>query len=351
LRLAGLVCIRDGVIRTRNRIYEGVFDREWVRANMPQAELQRQRRAVRLGVVRTAAIAGCLIAILTALFFYAREAEQRANARAEAEAGARAELEAMRLRLSAAEAEARASAQSEAQIRADTLTLLAITEQDTRAKEAARRLAIEERRSQANARSSTASIDLLLKHVTNQIGLVLVRFPRDLWVSKYEVTQGEFSKVMGRNPSKATGNPRLPVESVTWEDAKQFCHKLSELEKAAGSLPAGFAYDLPTQAQWETLLADATFAQAVTSQQSARTAPEAVGSQSPNNHGLHDVLGNVWEWCLDGPSSQEKALRGGAFNSQKTFRFKPLTPATVHRLAPNEKSHDVGFRCVMARTQ
>jgi len=189
------------------------------------------------------------------------------------------------------------------------------------------------------------------RQITNSVGLELMLLPGDIWAGKFEVTQGEFSKVMGRNPSKTTGNPRLPVESVTWEDAKKFCDKLSELEKAAGSLPAGFAYELPTQAQWETLLADATFAQAVTSQQSARSAPEPVGSQSPNKHGLHDLLGNVWEWCLDGPSSQEKALRGGAFNNQKTFRFKPLTPATVHKLAPGEKSHDVGFRCVMARTQ
>lgn len=314
------------------------------------------------------------------------ETQRAEQSRAKAEADAKAKAEELRLAAAQAEqrrqAEAQAKAKSDEEARqrmiavdaekrrlAEETAAKARQETETRAKaeleakfraEAEAKAKAEQPKTVAPVLASVvpASIPeakpasgVPARQITNSVGLELMLLPGDIWAGKFEVTQGEFSKVMGRNPSKATGNPRLPVESVTWEDAKKFCEKLSELEKAAGSLPAGFAYDLPTQAQWETLLADASFAQAVTSQQSARSAPEPVGSQSPNNHGLHDVLGNVWEWCLDGSSSQEKALRGGAFNNQKTFRFKPLTPATVHRLAPNEKSHDVGFRCVMARTQ
>jgi formylglycine-generating enzyme required for sulfatase activity len=314
----------------------------------------------------------------------AAEAQRLAQSRAKAEAEAKAKAE--EVRLAALQAEQRRQAEAQAKAKADAEArermIAAETEKQRLAQEAKVREETETRakaeleakaRAEAEAKAKAEQLKTVApvlasvapasipevkaapgaptRQITNSVGLELILLPGDVWAGKFEVTQGEFSKVMGRNPSKVTGNARLPVESVTWEDAKKFCDKLSELEKAAGSLPAGFAYDLPTQAQWETLLANATFAQAVTSQQSARSAPEPVGSQSANNHGLYDVLGNVWEWCVDGPSSQEKALRGGAFNNQKTFRFKPLTPATVHKLAPNEKSHDVGFRCVMAKTQ
>jgi formylglycine-generating enzyme required for sulfatase activity len=188
------------------------------------------------------------------------------------------------------------------------------------------------------------------RHITNAVGIELILVSTDLWVGKYEITQGEYLKVMNTNPSKYTGNPRLPVESVTWEDARAFCDKLTQLEKAAGTLPAGFAYDLPTQAQWDASLGGATFDQAITSQKEMRKLPLSAGASPANAHGLHDVLGNVWEWCLDGPNSQTRAARGGAFNNLLTFNFTKLLPSTVRKVPATEKSHYLGFRCVLAKS-
>src|ERR1035441_8684877 len=70
-------------------------------------------------------------------------------------------------------------------------------------------------------------------------------------MGKYEVTQGQYEAVMGSNRSYFKGNTKLPVEEVSWEDATNFCTKLTEQERQAGRLPAGQVYRLPTEAEWE----------------------------------------------------------------------------------------------------
>src|SRR5258705_1338877 len=265
-----------------------------------------------------------------------RQAEEQAKARADAEARAKAEAAAAQAKL---EAEARAKAEAEAKARAEqpkavTPVIASVVPPPV---------------SQAVAKPADsvplAQSTRLAPHITNRIGLELVMLSDDLWVGKYEVTQGEYVKLMENNPSAHTGNPRLPVDSVTWEEARQFCKKLTESEKAAGSLPTGFIYDLPTQAQWETFVSDATFEQAVTSREATRTASEPVGSQPANKRGLYDVLGNDWHWCLDGPrpaTAGEEGLRGGALNQQNTLRFLPFSIASVRTLPPLVQTHDVG---------
>jgi len=79
LKLSGIVRVEDRKLRIRNRIYERVFDRAWVRENMPGAELRRQRRAFIKGVVRTAAVAAVVIGIITALAIQVRRERDRAN--------------------------------------------------------------------------------------------------------------------------------------------------------------------------------------------------------------------------------------------------------------------------------
>jgi formylglycine-generating enzyme required for sulfatase activity len=64
-------------------------------------------------------------------------------------------------------------------------------------------------------------------------------------------------------------------------------------------------------------------------------------------NGLFDVLGNVWEWCLDETAPDERALRGGAFKTLKTLSFRPMTEATPLKLPPNAKADDTGFRCIL----
>jgi formylglycine-generating enzyme required for sulfatase activity len=172
--------------------------------------------------------------------------------------------------------------------------------------------------------------------MTNSIGMVLVFAPSGLWVGKYEVTQGEYNQVMKSNPSNPKWrSDRQPVEQVTWNDAVEFTRKLSELERS--SLPAGKAYSLPTEKQWKEFAADQKF-EDLPGGTAIRKDPSPVGASGPPNKlGLFDVLGNLWEWCLDDAPGDQKLLKGGAFNSNNYDRT----------LRSDAKSLSCGFRCVL----
>src|SRR5258708_3626763 len=85
---------------------------------------------------------------------------------------------------------------------------------------------------------------------TNGLGMVLVRVPGGYWAGKFDVTQKEFQKVMGSNPSAFVGEGQ-PVDSVNWTDAMEFCRKLTANEISELELPAGYQYTLPSEDQWE----------------------------------------------------------------------------------------------------
>ncbi|MBR5691095.1 MAG: formylglycine-generating enzyme family protein, partial [Verrucomicrobia bacterium] len=81
-----------------------------------------------------------------------------------------------------------------------------------------------------------------------------VTLTQGYWMGRYEITQAQYKAVMKTNPSYFKDyevESSLPVEQVNWNDAKEFCAKLTEIEKAAGRLPEGYEYTLPTEAQWE----------------------------------------------------------------------------------------------------
>jgi formylglycine-generating enzyme required for sulfatase activity len=175
-----------------------------------------------------------------------------------------------------------------------------------------------------------------LIQMTNTIGMILVRVPSGLWVGKFEVTQAEYNQVMKVNPSSPKWlNDRQPVQQVTWNDAVEFTRKLTELE--GNRLPAGKAYSLPTEQQWKEFAAGQKFEE-LPNGTPLRKEPALVGQSGPSNKlGLFDVLGNLWEWCLDDQPGDQKLLKGGAFNSNNYDRA----------LRPDAKSVSCGFRCVL----
>ena len=135
-----------------------------------------------------------------------------------------------------------------------------------------------------------------------------VRITRPYYLGVHLVTQAQYERVMGNNPSFFRG-PDLPVEHVAWDDAKVFCEALSRIPEER---QAGRAYRLPTEAEWEYACragtnttysfgdeceqGDARFSQ---EQAWAPQQTVPVGSYAPNAWGLFDMHGNVWEWTQD----------------------------------------------------
>jgi formylglycine-generating enzyme required for sulfatase activity len=125
---------------------------------------------------------------------------------------------------------------------------------------------------------------------------------KGFWISKYEITQKQYKAIMGRNPSQFKGDD-LPVDSISWNDAKDFIKKLNS--------KGGGHFRLPTEAEWEYacragsetafhfgddeyLLGNYAW---TTTNSGGRTHP--VGQKLPNAWGLYDMIGNLWEWCED----------------------------------------------------
>jgi formylglycine-generating enzyme required for sulfatase activity len=181
---------------------------------------------------------------------------------------------------------------------------------------------------------------------TNATGLVLVKISDGLWAGKYLVTQKEYTKVVGSNPSQFQGESN-PVDSVSWNDAVNFCARLAALEAKDDFLPKGWAYTLPTQAQWETLMADTTLDQAFTSQKEKRTGTAPVGSLPANALGLYDARGNLWQWCLDPADKPFRVLKGAAWDTALEVNLRPVF--RWYSNGPDERKSIFGFRCLLVR--
>ncbi len=132
-----------------------------------------------------------------------------------------------------------------------------------------------------------------------------VTFEKPFWMAKTEVTQRQYMQLTGSNPSNFQGLEN-PVEKVSWNDAMSFCENLTESELSAGRLSDGFEYKLPTEAQWEYACRSGTTGKYAGNlnemawyylNSGRKTHP--VGTKKANDWGLHDMHGNVWEWCLD----------------------------------------------------
>lgn len=179
-------------------------------------------------------------------------------------------------------------------------------------------------------------------HFTNSVGMELIKVG-DFWAGKYEVTQAQYQKVTGANPSAFQGGDN-PVDSVSWNDATAFCQKLTEKDIKDKKLPDGFYYTLPTEGEWEALTGDASLDDAITSMNAPRTGTATVGSLGPNGLGLYDTRGNVMEFCVGDTSKPYRVLRGGSWsdtieiNLRKEFRFY---------CTPDDRKNTFGFRCLL----
>lgn len=187
----------------------------------------------------------------------------------------------------------------------------------------------------------------------------IVSIDKPFYIGKFEVTQSQWEKVMGFNPS--TFNQALlkldtqnfPVESVSWKDVQVFIKKLNQLDTV-------YQYRLPSEFEWEYAARagaqdDIPWSEINKVAVIAKTSPAEVGSKQPNAWGLNDMLGNVWEWVADYYNEQlfadpvppkkgkEHVLKGAPFYGD----VKNATYMT-HAGGPGSK-YDTGFRLIMEK--
>jgi len=208
-----------------------------------------------------------------------------------------------------------------------------------------------------------------------------VRLTYPFWIGCTPVTQTEFDAVMGvgNNPSFFRA-PTLPVESISWETAADFCRRLTEMQRHVGRIGEDRVFRLPTEAEWEYACRDGAAGTPAAAAEpppqfffgddpllldafvwhkgNSNGSPHPVAQKQPNALGLYDLLGNVGEWCLDwyapgtadsmvnpsGPASGTRRVRrGGSWDSI------PARCRVASRLGvdPECRSPLLGFRVVL----
>ncbi len=190
-----------------------------------------------------------------------------------------------------------------------------------------------------------------------------VTLSQSFYLGMYEVTRGQYDRVIGRNNNRVLANT-IPMQNVSWEDAVLFCKKLSELpdEKAAGRI-----YRLPTEAEWEyacRATSGAAYAFGDSSELLAEFAwykdspmfgEFPVGLKKANRWGFYDMHGNVHEWChdwhADYPSGEVIDPRGPKVGSERVFRGGSASDSAPncrsscrYWILPSFRSTEIGFR-------
>lgn len=217
---------------------------------------------------------------------------------------------------------------------------------------------------------------------------VEVTLTRGFWMGKYEVTQGQWKRVVGQLPRERTATAgdgdSFAVYWVTFGDAEEFCQKLTELAHKSGDLPADWEFRIPTEAQWEYACRAGTttatsFGDTLNRKQANFAGPPyevpdgpdagpslkratTVGSYPANAWGLHDMHGNQFEWCRDWyhnklpggvdpdlysvqDGTYSRARRGGSWGDDGRF----CRSALRLRYEPHRGADHIGFRVVAVR--
>jgi formylglycine-generating enzyme len=202
-----------------------------------------------------------------------------------------------------------------------------------------------------------------------------VTLTKGFWLLDHEVTQREYQSIKGTNPSQFKGENR-PVERVSWNDAVDFCTRLTAKDQGEGRIARNQVYRLPTEAEWEyacrARTVTAVYYKDVDRKRELDVIAWWLGNSGNETHlvkgkrknefGLYDMIGNVWEWCSDWhgdydpksvmdpkgpPSGTVRVARGGSWDAG------PRNSRSARRVwfIPGNLSNNVGFRPVLSTIQ
>jgi formylglycine-generating enzyme required for sulfatase activity len=203
---------------------------------------------------------------------------------------------------------------------------------------------------------------------------VSVQLTRGYYLAETELTQAQWKLVILENPSAFRGDT-LPVETITWADARRFCDLLNQQQRKAGILPNGYHWDLPTESQWEYACRAGTTAalhhgidltavdsqcrhlgQVAWYQVNAGGHTRPVASRKANRWGLRDMHGNVWEWCRDSytdkhPGGIDPWIRQGSDHVRRGgsagYQARTCRAANRDGLEPSAKGNGLGLRLAL----
>ncbi len=216
---------------------------------------------------------------------------------------------------------------------------------------------------------------------------VEVTLTKGFWMAKYEATQGQWKRAMGKLPGELTAElpegDDYPVGNVNFAEIEAYCRKLTDLGRQSGELPNDWEVRLPTEAQWEYSCRAGSFGDKLSSKQAnfkgkpyngAEPGPSLgraakVGSYPANPWGLHDMHGNIYEWCRDWAHARlpggvdpdlydakataqmnrtgdySRIRRGGAWTDDGW----PCRSAFRVRFEPHRRYDHIGFRVAVVR--
>ena len=189
----------------------------------------------------------------------------------------------------------------------------------------------------------------------NSLGMQFVQLPgSDAWLGVWETRVADYTAFAnattnGWQAAWFQDTDRHPAVNVQWDNAQAFCAWLTQRERASGLLATNEGYRLPTSSEWTAALGQAepsnsgNFGIKLGADNYARTSP--VGSFPGNALGLHDLRGNVWEWCTAWPNEEGvgRILRGGSWRDET----RELLSDRELIVTPKVSTEDYGFRCIL----
>jgi formylglycine-generating enzyme required for sulfatase activity len=195
-----------------------------------------------------------------------------------------------------------------------------------------------------------------------------VNISKSYWLSKTEVTQEAYRQIMRENPSRFKGED-LPVESISWQDAIEFCRRLTKKERESGRISTDYIYVLPTEAQWEYACRAGSggkysgeIEELAWYSANSKAQTQGVASLGRNKWGFYDMHGNVWEWCLDFAGNYQEGtfkdpaftepngrhiIRGGSWNAEE----ENCRSASRLSVSLDDKYAFIGFRPALVRVR